>query len=207
MDILRFPLGQLQANCYILIDDKDCIIIDPADEASFILEEIQRRNLKLVGMVATHGHFDHVMAAGEIQLSFPSIPLHIHSADIFLINRLAETAKHFLGYEPVVIGPQKMFDLKQGVVSVGLFTFKVIETPGHTPGSCCLYFKKEKVIFTGDTLFKDSIGRYDFSYSDKAELKQSVEKILSLPSETTIYSGHGEETFIEDEKKNIIHYF
>ncbi len=207
MNILRFPLGQLQANCYLLIQDKDCIIIDPADEASFILEEIQRRNLNLVGMIATHGHFDHVMAAGEIQLSFPSAPLYIHKEDIFLINRLGETAKYFLGFDPQVLGPQKMLDLKPGVMSAGFFTFKVLHTPGHTPGSCCLYFKKEKVVFTGDTIFKDSIGRYDFSYSDKSLLKKSIENVLSLPESTIIYSGHGEETAVEEEKKNFNLYF
>lgn len=207
MNILRFPLGQLQANCYLLIQDKECIIIDPADEASFILEEIQRRNLQLIGIIATHGHFDHVMAAGEIQLSYPEIPLHVHSSDLVLINRLGETAKYFLGFDPQVIEPQKIFDLKAGVMSIGFFTFKVIETPGHTPGSCCVYFKKEKALFTGDTIFKDSIGRYDFSYSDKSVLKKSIETVLSLSESTIIYSGHGEETTVDAEKKNFIHYF
>ena len=207
MNILRFPLGQLQANCYIVIHDTNCIIIDPADEASFILEEIQRRNLTLVGMIATHGHFDHVMAAGEIQLSYPSLPLYIHQKDIFLIDRLGETAKHFLGHDPVVLKPQKMQNLKSGKLAIDDFTFTVLETPGHTPGSCCLYFQKEKVVFTGDTVFKDNIGRYDFSYSDKSELQKSVAKIFKLPDETTIYSGHGEETLVDDEKKNFIHYF
>lgn len=207
MNILRFPLGQLQANCYLLIGDTECILIDPADEGSFIFEEIQRRNLQLVGMIATHGHFDHVMAAGEIQMSFPSIALHIHKEDIFLINRLGDTAKHFLGFDPQVIGPQNILDLKAGIMSMGNFNFKVIETPGHTPGSCCLYFKKDGVIFTGDTLFKHSIGRYDFSYSSKQNLQTSIETILKLPSSTIVYSGHGEETIIDDEKKNFKLFF
>lgn len=207
MNILRFPLGQLQANCYIVINDKNCIIIDPADEGSFILEEIQRRNLDLVGVIATHGHFDHVMASGEIQLSFPDLPLYIHYDDIFLLNRLGETAKHFLGHDPVVFKPQKTLHLKPGTMSIENFTFKIVATPGHTPGSICLYFEEENALFTGDTVFKDSIGRYDFSYSDKSELQKSVAKIFKFPDETTIYSGHGEETLVIDEKKNFIHYF
>ena len=94
MTIKKYSLGELQANCYFLIEGKDCLIIDPADDASFILEEIQRQQLNLVGMLATHGHFDHIGAVGEIQLSF-NVPLYIFKEDRFLIDRLNETAKHF----------------------------------------------------------------------------------------------------------------
>lgn len=207
MQVLRFPLGQLQANCYLVIKDKHCLIIDPADEASFILEEVQRRNLNLLAVIATHGHFDHVMAAGEIQLSFPEISFYISEKDIFLMKRLGETAKYFLGYEPSVILPQKLSHLKEGINHISDFTFQVIATPGHTPGSCCLYFEKETALFTGDTIFKDSIGRYDFSYSDKSDLQKSIEKVLNLPENTNIYPGHGEDTFVEAEKKNLKFYF
>ena len=85
MKITTYPLGQLQANCYLLVHDKDCILIDPADDASFLLEEISRQNLNLVAMLATHGHFDHVMAVGEIQLSL-KVPFYIHGKDLFLIK-------------------------------------------------------------------------------------------------------------------------
>ena len=88
MHVFRFPLGQMQTNCYLVVQENNCIVIDPADAAEFILEEIQRRNLTLQGLVVTHGHFDHLMAVGEIQLSFPHIPLYIHSEDIFLAKRL-----------------------------------------------------------------------------------------------------------------------
>ena len=113
MTIQKYSLGQLQANCYFLIEDNQCLIIDPADEADFILEKIQRENLELIGLIATHGHFDHVMAAGEIQLSFP-VPLYLHPDDTFLIKRLASTAKHFLGYEPAVVEPNKIMPIKKG---------------------------------------------------------------------------------------------
>src|SRR3990172_9252196 len=104
MKVLNFALGQMQANCYFLIEGEECLIIDPADEASFILEELQRRKLKLAGMLATHGHFDHMMAAGEIQKSI-NVPLYISKEDLFLIDRLEETAEHFLGYKPIIIKP------------------------------------------------------------------------------------------------------
>ena len=210
MRILRFPLGQLQANCYFLIHGSNCLIIDPADDAPFITEELQRRNLKLVAMIATHGHFDHVMAAREVQMSYQavethcnaSLPFYINLEDTFLIKRLGETAKYFLGYDPQIIPPQKMSHLQSGSTKIDEFTFEVIEAPGHTPGSVCLYFKKEKIIFTGDTLFWGTIGRYDFSYSSKSDLKQSIEKLLNLPKDVVVYPGHGEETTIGEEQEN-----
>ena len=75
----------------------------------------------------------------------------------------------------------------------------VLYTPGHTPGSCCVYLEKEKIIFTGDTLFKDGIGRYDFSYSSEDDLNKSLKKIFELPKDTAVYSGHGEETVLKEE--------
>ena len=200
MKIERFSLGQLQANCYFLIQDNQCLIIDPADEASFILEELQRRKLKLVGMLATHGHFDHIMAAGEIQLSV-KVPLYVVKKDLFLLNRLNETAKYFLGYNPNLINPTLIKHLIKVKNKIRLFEFNLIYTPGHTPGSCCYYFPDEKIIFTGDTLFKRGIGRYDFSYSDKRDLKKSLETLLKLPGDTFVYPGHGEKTKISDEKR------
>lgn len=198
MEIFKYSLGQLQANCYFLVKDNDCLIIDPGDEASFILEELQRRKLKLIGMLATHGHFDHVGAVGEIQMSL-DVPLYIFREDLFLIDRLEETAEYFLGYKPHFIKPTNISYLKNGHLKILNFKFQIINTPGHTPGSVCFYFKEEKIVFTGDTLFKQGIGRYDFSYSDKSELKKSLEKILSLPKETKIYSGHGDSTLLENE--------
>jgi len=195
MQVTKIPLGQLQANCFLLIEDSECLIIDPADEAAFLLEEIQRRKLKLIGLLATHGHFDHVLAAGEIQRSIP-VPLYLFNEDKFLINRLNETAKHFLGYDPYALEPKKCIYLQEKKMRIGEFDVKVIKTPGHTPGGCCFYFEKENMIFTGDTLFKDGIGRYDFSYSDKDNLLQSIQKVLSLPPETKILCGHGQDSSV-----------
>lgn len=199
MDVITFPLGDLQANCYLLVEDGQCLIVDPGDEASFILEELQRRNLKLVGMLATHGHFDHIMAAGEIQLSI-NIPLYIFKEDQFLIDRIGETAKHFLGYEPHVIKPLNIKYLKEGGFEISNLKFQIISTPGHTPGSSSFYFQEEGSIFTGDTLFKQGIGRYDHSYSDKEKLKKSLQKLIELPSGTIVYPGHQDNTLIANEQ-------
>ena len=134
MKILKFSLGELQANCYFVIDGAECVIVDPADEASFILEELLRRKLKLTGLLATHGHFDHIMAVGEIQLSIDA-PFFIDKKDQFLVDRVEETAEYFLGYSPTIIKPKKIAYSTKG-------KFKIIKTPGHTPGSVCYYFDK-----------------------------------------------------------------
>lgn len=208
MQIQRYPLGQMQANCYFVIDDKKLLIIDPADSADFILEEVSRRNLELVGLVATHGHFDHIMAVGEIQLAFAHdvgtdfLPLYIHPKDQFLVKRLGATAKHFLGFDPGVIQPHLFKELHTGSDKIGPFTFQVVETPGHTPGGCCLFFENENALFTGDTIFRDGIGRYDFAYSDKNKLKSSIDRILEFDDAVTIYPGHGEEALIEEVREN-----
>ncbi len=199
--IIQYSLGELQANCYFIVNDKDCLIVDPGDEADFILEKLQGQNLHLRGVVATHGHFDHVMAVGEIQASF-NIPLYIFKEDLFLLKRLKETADHFLSHKPTILPIKNIKYLKEENFQILNFKFQIISTPGHTPGSCCLYFKDEQVVFTGDTLFKDGIGRYDFSYSSKKDLFNSIKKILKLPEETTVYPGHGEETSVFKEKNS-----
>ncbi|KKP67038.1 MAG: YqgX [Candidatus Roizmanbacteria bacterium GW2011_GWA2_35_19] len=199
MKIIRFPLGQMQANCYFVINGNNCLIVDPADDAPFILEEIQRRKLNLLGLLATHGHFDHLMAVGEIQLSY-NIPLYIFKGDQFLIDRLEETSEYFLGYKTNIIKPLNIKFFKEGPFLEKTFGMKVIKTPGHTPGGCVFYLEKENTLICGDLLFKGAIGRYDFAYCNKKHLKESLAKILKLPKVTKVLPGHGEETIIENEQ-------
>lgn len=199
MKIYPFSLGELQANCYLIQEDDEALLIDPGDDASFLLEEIQRRNLKLIGILATHGHFDHVMAVGEIQLGI-DVPFYMHKKDQFLIDRLESTAEHFLGHKPIVIPPKKITHLPSEELQIANFKFKILHTPGHTPGSVCYYIPSEKIMFTGDTLFMGAIGRADLSYSNRGDLKNSLHILATYPEETTVYPGHGEETLIANEK-------
>jgi len=199
MRIHTFSLGELQANCYLLENEGNALLIDPADDASFLLEKIQRLNLELVGILATHGHFDHVMAVGEIQMSF-NVPFYIHKKDAFLIDRLESTAEHFLGHKQIIIPPNKIEFILNDELKIKNFKLKIISSPGHTPGGVCFYFPEETAIFTGDTLFAGAIGRTDLSYSNKKDLWNSLRTILALPEETTIYPGHGESSYIGQEK-------
>lgn len=199
MKITQYSLGQLQANCYFLINNQDCLIIDPGDEADFIIGKLQQADLHLVGVVATHGHFDHVMAVGEIQRSF-DVRFYISEKDMFLLDRVEQTAEYFLGYRPVILPPKDIEFINKKKLQVASYELRILETPGHTPGGLCFHFPEEKIIFTGDTLFKDGIGRFDFSYSSKKDLINSLKKILKLPVETIVYPGHGEVTSIKQEK-------
>lgn len=215
MRIYTYSLGEMQANCYLLENEGKALIIDPADEAHLLLEEIQRKNVELVGLLATHGHFDHVMAVGEIQLSFP-VPFYIQKKDLFLIERLESTAEHFLGHKEIIIPPTNIIYIEQGELKINPFDklrinteqsrsiinfkLKILSSPGHTPGGVCYYFPDEQALFTGDTLFAGAIGRTDLSYSNKKDLWDSLRTILALPEETTIYPGHGESTYIGQER-------
>ncbi len=195
-----FPVGEMQANCYFVIRDQRCVIIDPGDSADFLLEEIARRNLSVDALIATHGHFDHIMAVGELQMAL-QVPFYISPHDQFLIDRVEETAKHFLGHSPVLIRPQETTNIHRLERDLPTYQITAIATPGHTPGSCCLHLPEEKTLFTGDTLFKDGIGRYDFSYSDKKQLFASIQSLQrALPEETLIYPGHGDPSSLGEER-------
>lgn len=199
MRIHTYSLGELQANCYLLENEGKGILIDPADDGSFLLEELQRKKISLEGLYITHGHFDHCMAAGEIQLSF-DVPLYLHKKDQFLIDRLESTAEHFLGYTPIIIPPKNINYIKDGELNSINLELKILSSPGHTPGGVCYYFPEEKAIFTGDTLFSGAIGSVDHPYSSRKDLWNSLKTILTLSDEVTIYPGHGETSYVGQEK-------
>jgi hydroxyacylglutathione hydrolase len=204
MKVTQLQVGQLQTNCYILEDlqTHEALIIDPGDDASLITEIIQSEKLIPKAMIVTHGHFDHIMAAFELQLNF-NLPFYLHSKDKFLLDRIQQTASHFLG-ESVVTIPPKEISLIDSSKKINYISskFKIIHIPGHTPGSIALYSPSDGIVFSGDLIFSQGgFGRTDFSYSSLNNLKDSIKKIFSLPTFTTIYTGHGTATTVEEEKK------
>jgi len=201
--IETLPLGQMEANCYIVHENGKAVIIDPADESDFISQKILELDLKPVAIIATHGHFDHILAAGELQLIF-NIPFFIHPKDEFLIKEANKSAKFWLGQKYEYPTPQKIKYLNgNDFLKFDGLDFKIIETPGHTPGSICLFSKENNppIIFSGDLIFKNGIGRSDFSYSNESDQRKSLKKISKLPKETIIYPGHGPITTIKEEFK------
>ncbi len=198
------PVGQMAANCYLLRNSatSDVLVIDPGEDASYIADHVIKDSSKPAMMWATHGHFDHILAGGELALLL-DVGFFIHESDRFLVARMGEAAAHFLKRTVPEPPPAIGGTLTAGEHKIGEgFTIRVIETPGHTPGSVSFYLKKERILFTGDTLFAGgSVGRTDFSYSDKEELGQSIATLLSLPDDTIIYPGHGEPTTVKNEKE------
>ena len=201
MKIITLPVGQMGTNCYLIESDGEVGIIDPGDDGDYIIRKIQDLEAKPVWVASTHGHFDHVLAVSELCLSL-NIPFYLNPQDDFLLKKAKNNAEYFLGtsVDPILIKSLPLSSAKK--LKVGKVEFKIIETPGHTPGSICLYCKKEKVIFDGDLIFEGGmVGRTDFEYCSKGNLKKSIKKIFKLPEETIIYPGHGEESTLGKTKK------
>ncbi|MFC1649847.1 MBL fold metallo-hydrolase [Patescibacteria group bacterium] len=190
--IERLVVGEMKTNCYIIANlqiDK-CIIIDPGDEADYIQRTISDLGASPVAILATHGHFDHIMAARELKLAY-NIPFVCNPKDKFLLSRLRKTARYFLKVDTL---PAPQIDMKLvGDYVFGACVLQVILSPGHTPGSVCLYEKSEKILFSGDLIFSDGyVGRTDFEYANENELRKSIMEIRKLPKDTTVLPGHGE---------------
>ncbi len=153
-------------------------------------------------IIATHGHFDHILAVFELQTAY-RIPFCISRKDTFLVDRMKSSAQHFLKQKSDFFNPQIDIDLdtRKDILLSNLM-FEIIPTPGHTPGSVCLYNKDMQALFSGDTLFaKGGVGRTDFEYCDKQALLHSINKLMRLPLETCIYCGHGPISTIAKEFK------
>lgn len=201
LKISKLQVGQLQTNCYLVIDGQEVVIIDPGDDADYIMRIVVDEDVKPVAIVATHGHYDHLLAVTELKLAY-QIPFLMHKKDEFLLKRLISSAAHF---SRIAVDPPPKIDkyLKEDEkLAISHLKFDIIHTPGHTPGSISLYSKEAKTIFLGDVIFAGGgIGRTDFAYSNQADLVKSVKKILKLPKDTKVYCGHGEETTIGDLRK------
>ena len=203
MKVLTLPVGQMQTNCYIAIDEKSgkAVVIDPGDDADYIMRRIQDEQADLQYIIATHGHFDHIMAVTELKLAY-NIPFLIHENDLVILRRHKKTAQYFLNIEVLPPPPPDSFIKESMKITFGETHLHVLETPGHTPGSICLY-DGEHTLFSGDTIFaQGNVGRTDLDGGDQAQLYRSIRsKILPLPDHTIVFSGHGESTILQEERK------
>ncbi|HJX45555.1 MAG TPA: MBL fold metallo-hydrolase [Patescibacteria group bacterium] len=192
-NIERLIVGEFNTNCYLLYDklSKKTLIIDPGDDPDYIISSILKLNLKPFGILATHGHFDHILGAFEVQKAF-KIPFMINKNDLFLLKDMSKRAKYFLKFKSDPSPDVDKFLYDGLKIRIGDNEVKVIETPGHTPGSISLYIRSLKVIFVGDLVFEGkSLGRTDFKYSCYEDLIKSLKKIVALPINTVVYPGHG----------------
>lgn len=200
-------LGDLETNCYIVWDEKtkQCLIIDPADDGIAISEEIQARSLKPIGVLVTHGHFDHIMGALDLKLIY-NVPFYCSSKDEFLLNRQSNTASHFLKRKIIIPNFEKIdINLDNlNEICLGEEVLQIFRTPGHTPGSVCLYNEKAKLLFSGDTLFFQARGRTDFAYGSTKNIYKSLAILMKLPADTDVLPGHGQMTTIGTEAERYV---
>lgn len=198
-----FVFNPFQENTYVVSDEtKECIIIDAgsysAAENTALVNYVRENDLKPVMAVNTHGHVDHMLGVASVKKEF-GVPFALHSDDNFLIESAA-THGAIYGFNVKEI-PEIDVDLKgETELKFGNTTLKIIETPGHTPGHICLFDEAEKILFTGDTLFKESIGRTDLPGGDYSWIMKSIlERIVPLGGDVRFYSGHGPSSSIGHE--------
>jgi hydroxyacylglutathione hydrolase len=194
-------VGLLQTNCYIVgcEDTKEAAIIDPGGDAKLILAEVKRLGLKIKYVINTHGHFDHTLANKEV-VKATKASLAIHSADAPMLTMGG--GAFFFGIIGKASPPADMILEEGQALTLGNIELKVLHTPGHSPGSICLYSEEEGVLFDGDVLFNMGIGRSDLPGGNYSVLMESIQKLLTLPDETTVYPGHGPATTIGRERRS-----
>jgi hydroxyacylglutathione hydrolase len=199
MLIKCLTVGPIQANCYLVWDEatREALVIDPGDEGSKILTEINNEQLKVKYIVNTHGHMDHISANACVKEA-TGAKLLIHIADAPYLQDTEKNLSAFMGNPGESSVPDQLLNGGEEL-RVGSLIFTVFPTPGHTPGGISL--KTAGVIFTGDALFRDSIGRTDFPGGDYAMLIKSIlEQIMPLEDQTAVYPGHGPATTVGYER-------
>lgn len=207
LNIKTFMCNLLQENTYVVSDDtKECVIIDCGayyeEERTAITQYIDNEGLKPVHLLCTHGHFDHNFGIDTIYHAY-GLKAEIAEEDGFLINDIPGQFLRMIGvplkreYPPV----SRYFEPNE-VIRFGHHELKILKTPGHTPGGVVFYCEAEGIAFSGDTLFRMSVGRTDFEGGSYKELAESLKNVIAkMPAETTVYSGHGPKTTISDELK------
>lgn len=195
--VLTLSLGALGTNCHLFWDavGREAAIIDPGDESGRILDAVNRLRLKPEVIINTHGHGDHIGANGAVRTA-TGARLLIHAEDCRLLADASANLSSSFG--PPLISPPADGLLTDGQqLNIGRLRMQVLSTPGHTPGSVCLF--GEGLLFSGDTLFAGSVGRTDFPGGDPRRLEASLRRLRSLPAGTRVYPGHGPSTDLERE--------
>ena len=189
LQIHTLPLGDYQTNCYILHQEgnRDCVVIDPGYEPEIILSYLSEKRLTLQAILLTHGHFDHVGAVRELAAQ-TDCRVYLNPKDLSMPPMLTAGPLYYTN----TYGEGDLLDI------AGI-SFRVLETPGHTPGSVCLM--AEQNLFSGDTLFSGSCGRTDLPGGDYRAMKESLKRLAALREDYNVYPGHGSNTTLAWEQK------
>ncbi|MGN0349626.1 MAG: MBL fold metallo-hydrolase [Roseburia sp.] len=198
--IEQYVVGSVQTNCYFAINDEtgETLIIDPGANAAKLAEKLEKEKRKPVAILLTHGHFDHAGGAAELAERF-DVKVYAHEKER---ETLENPAINLSGWDGGQVSYHADIYLKdEQEMDLAGFHIRVLFTPGHTVGGCCYYFSYQNTVFTGDTLFAQSVGRTDFPGGSAATLIRSIkEKLMPLPDETTVYAGHEDSTTIGRER-------
>jgi len=196
LEILQ--LGPLETNCYLIADSDTykCVVVDPADDAEYIMSVLENEKYHLEKIILTHGHYDHIGALETLSRS-TGIDVWIHPDDSKMLTDANANFSTFLGEAMTFSGKiNYLSDSEQ--IAIGIGSVKVIHTPGHTPGGICLL--ADDFLISGDTLFCQGIGRTDLPGGSTRQIMQSIrEKLFVLDGEITVFPGHGPPTTIRKE--------
>jgi glyoxylase-like metal-dependent hydrolase (beta-lactamase superfamily II) len=201
--IIRLPIGLVGSNTYLVYDEESRehpgAIVDPGTETIERLQQrIETERIDVKYIINTHAHFDHIAANAQLKNRYPA-PLVLHRADKELLQRGGGASWFNVAYVP---SPAPDVLLEDGdELQIGHLHLQALHTPGHTPGSICLYVPERQALLTGDTLFPGSVGRTDLPGGDARQLTESLRRLLELPDETTLYPGHGEKTTLKRERR------
>ena len=201
MIVRGLAVGPVVANCYIIGDEKsnEGAIIDPGGDPEKILHAVKETGLEIRYILATHGHFDHFAAFKRLKEELEAEFL-LHEGDLSFVRRSKKSAEQWGIVIDQVPDPDEYIK-EDDILKLGLLELKIIHTPGHSPGGISIYIESENALFSGDTLFLGSVGRTDFDGGSMEILVASIkEKLYALPDETVVYTGHGPQTTIGDEK-------
>lgn len=195
MEVQRFVLGSFATNTYLLTNNDECLLIDPASKADKLFDYLE--NKKLLAVLLTHGHFDHIKACDGLYKKY-KMPIYLNKNDLDLTKDNSQGRVFGLLNVSTIKSP--IISLKEGKMKIASFEFEVIFTPGHTKGSVCFLF--DDFVFTGDTLFKMSVGRTDLKGGNSSDLKASLRILKELDYNLIVYPGHDEISTMLDEINN-----
>jgi glyoxylase-like metal-dependent hydrolase (beta-lactamase superfamily II) len=194
MKVFRIINGKVESNVYIVTYNNQTYIIDPGFDYNGIFTYIEENKLKVKAILLTHGHYDHCSALDQVATKY-NCPAYMDLSDMIFIESLTSKVKAVKGMSI------KLNTRIQDIHQMNNPDIRILSSPGHSPGSVVIEFKNELSLFVGDTIFKQSVGRVDLPGSSPSALDESLMMILSFPSKTVIYPGHGEKTNVEDELK------